>query len=164
MTHVLIAVDDSETSVTAARTAHHIFGDDARYTVINVASGSPVIWGDQALETGMVYPLALPGPGMVGGIPFSVVSPEHPDQANVDRVERAEQRAEDVAQSAGLPDARPIGDTGDAADAIIAAASEHHADVIVVGTHERNWFSRLFTSSVTQAVVRDSDVPVLVAR
>ena len=38
------------------------------------------------------------------------------------------------------------------------------ADVIVLGTHDRGWFSRLLTGSVSSDVLRHADVPVLVAR
>lgn len=164
MIHVLIAVDDSDTSIRAATTAHRIFGDEARYTVLNVATTTPVIWGDDALAYGMVYPLALPGTGVVGGIPFTVQQPGHPEQVAIDRIDEAEQRADDIAHEAGIPAARPVGETGDPAEAILAAAHDHDADVIVVGTHDRNWFSRLFGRSVAGTVVRESDVPVLIAR
>jgi nucleotide-binding universal stress UspA family protein len=65
---------------------------------------------------------------------------------------------------AGLDHAQPVGETGDPADAIIAAAREYEADVIVVGSHDRGWFRRLLNPSVSGAVVRDADVPLLVAR
>jgi nucleotide-binding universal stress UspA family protein len=161
MTHVLIAVDDSDTSLRAATTAHRLFGDDASYTVLNVATTTPVIWGDDALASGMVYPLALP---RAGGIPFTVQTPGHPEQAAINLIDEAEQRADDIAHEAGIPAARPVGDSGDPAAAILAAAHDHGADVIVVGTHDRNWFSRLFGRSVAEAVVRGSDIPVLIAR
>ena len=38
------------------------------------------------------------------------------------------------------------------------------ADVIVVGSHERNWFVRMFSDSVAKDVLRDAPVPVLVVR
>jgi nucleotide-binding universal stress UspA family protein len=161
--HVLIAVDDSETSVRAAHTAYRLFGDHARYTVINVATNQTVLWGEDALQSGMVYPLAVPGAGYVGAIPFQVAHTDA-DQAAIDRVADAGRRADDIAREAGIPDAEAVGDTGDAADAIVAAAHEHGADVIVVGSHDRGWFARLFTGSVAKTVVRDADVPVLIAR
>jgi nucleotide-binding universal stress UspA family protein len=161
--HVLIAVDDSETSVRAAHTAYRLFGDDARYTVINVATNETVLWGEDALQAGIVYPLAVPGAGYVGAVPFQVAGAD-PGQAAVDRVEDAGRRADDIAREAGIPEADAVGDTGDAADAIVAAAHEHGADVIVVGSHDRGWFARLFTGSVAKTVLRESDVPVLIAR
>src|SRR5215211_6813743 len=38
MTRVLVAVDDSESSVHAAETAHRLFGDDAEYLAVNVTN------------------------------------------------------------------------------------------------------------------------------
>lgn len=154
MTKVLIAVDDSATSISAAKTAHRLFGDDADYVVLNV-SPTPMVWGDDAYLYGVVYPVAIPMGG-ADGQPF----------AQSTRAQKAEavHTAEDVAAAAGLDEVTPIGDTGDAAHAIVKAATDHHADVIVVGSHERGWFSRLIMPSVSGFVIRESDIPVLVAR
>jgi nucleotide-binding universal stress UspA family protein len=57
----------------------------------------------------------------------------------------------------------PTRHVGDPAAAIISAASECGADVIVVGAHQRSWFGRLFSRSISGAVIRDAEVPVLVA-
>jgi len=163
MTHVLIAVDDNETSVAAARTALRLFGTEADYTVLNVADNAPVKWGEDALEYGTVYPLAVPGAGVMGGLPLVVRSTDSNDRTT-DRVEAAQQTAQELAHEIGLHEAAAVGDTGDPADAIINAAKNQKADVVVVGTHERGWFKRLFSSSVSDAVIRDAEIPVLVAR
>jgi nucleotide-binding universal stress UspA family protein len=167
MTHVLIAVDDTEGSIVAAKTAYNLFGDRADYTVISVAEQEPVYWGDDALGRGLVYPLAVPpvGSGLAAPMPLAVRPPDAPRDDDLPTpVDVAAQQAEHVVAEAGLHHAKPIGDTGDAADAIIAAARDYDADVIVVGTHEHGWFDRLFTHSVGEKVVRKADVPVLVAR
>ena len=163
MTHVLIAVDDNDTSVAAARTALRLFGENADYTVLNVAENVPVKWGDDALEYGTVYPLAVPGAGVMGGVPFVVRSTDASDRTT-DRVEAAQQTADELARDAGIEGARAVGDTGDPADAIISAARSQGADVVVIGTHERGWFKRLFASSVSDEVIREVEIPVLVAR
>jgi len=163
MTHVLLAVDDNETSVAAARTALRLFGEDADYTVLNVADNAPVKWGEDALEYGTVYPLAVPAGGVVGGVPLVVRSTGGNDRTT-DRVEAAQQTAQELAHEVGIHEATAVGDTGDPAEAIIAAAKSQHADVVVVGSHERGWFKRLFSSSVSDAVIRESEIPVLVAR
>lgn len=163
MTHVLIAVDDSETSVRAASTAHRLFGDDARYTVVNVAPHASLMWGESSLAVGGVYPL-VPMPGIHGGAPLGVATSTAPDEVEMERVDVAEQRAQDVATEAGIPGARPVGDVGDAAEAIIATAHDVGADVIVLGTHDRGWFARLVNGSVAGDVIRAADVPVLIAR
>jgi nucleotide-binding universal stress UspA family protein len=72
--------------------------------------------------------------------------------------------ATDVATSAALPAAESIGDVGDPAYAIIQAAHEHQVDVIVVGSHTHSWFSRLFTGSVSNDLLREADIPVLVVK
>ncbi len=163
MTRVLIAVDDSDTSLAAAHTALRLFGESADYTVVNVAQNSPVVWGDDSLQYGTVYPLSIPGAGVVGGVPFVIHTPNS-SGLDAERIEIAEQTADDVAHRAGLLNAEPVGDTGDPAEAIMNAAETHKADVIVVGTHERGWFKRLVSPSVSGAVIRDSEIPVLVAR
>lgn len=168
MTHVLIAVDDSDSSVTAAETARRLFGDTADYTVISVSESEPVYWGDDPLGSGVVYPLAVPpvGAGMgMATMPLTVRAPDRPPDADIPTpVEAAEQTARGVAAQAGIPEARPIGDSGDAAKAILEAAEHHHADVIVVGSHDRSWLDRLFNSSVADEVVKKAETPVLVAR
>jgi nucleotide-binding universal stress UspA family protein len=58
--------------------------------------------------------------------------------------------------------AEVVGLLGDPADEVIALAEERHADVIVVGTHERGWLSRLLTTSVADEVRSRSSIPVLV--
>ncbi len=47
---------------------------------------------------------------------------------------------------------------------IVAAAKEHQADLVVVGTHGRTGLSHMFLGSVAERVVRSSEVPVLTMR
>lgn len=50
---------------------------------------------------------------------------------------------------------------GNPHDDILAYATEHDVDVIVMGTHGRTGVKRALLGSVTENVVRHSDVPVL---
>lgn len=163
MTHVLIAVDDTDTSIRAASTAHRLFGDDATYTVINVAPNASLMWGETRLETGAVQPV-VPMPGLMAGMPLGVPVATAPDEVVSERVDDAERQAVHVAEEAGIVGAHPVGDVGDASEAILSAAHDFDADVIVLGTHDRGWFSRLINGSVSSDVLRQADVPVLVAR
>jgi nucleotide-binding universal stress UspA family protein len=149
---VLLAVDDSESSVRAARTAHDLFGDDAEYSVISVASTTPLMWGEDVMGWGVAYTLALPPPGHVGTTPFVL-----------QQIDSAAQTARDIAAEADVPVAHVVGDEGDAAHAIVKAAHEFGIDVIVVGSSDRSWFSRLVMPSTAAALMRESDIPVLVA-
>ncbi len=53
---------------------------------------------------------------------------------------------------------------GAAADAILAYAQECQADLIAMSTHGRSGLSRLLMGSVTEEVLRHSDLPLLVCR
>jgi nucleotide-binding universal stress UspA family protein len=53
---------------------------------------------------------------------------------------------------------------GDPPEAIAAAAEREAADLIVMATHGRSGFSRLWLGSVATQVVRRSSVPVLLIR
>jgi nucleotide-binding universal stress UspA family protein len=64
---------------------------------------------------------------------------------------------------AGLPEnTTALVVDGEAAQAIITAADDHSATVIVVGTHGRRGLRRLALGSVAESIVRASDIPVLV--
>ncbi len=170
MTQVLIAVDDSESSIAAARTAFALFGEDASYIVVNVADNTPMIWGGDALAWGVGYPIVMSPSGPALSEPASVPVDSNPTGAvavsEVDTapIDVAIQVARDVADEASIPNPQVVGEVGDPASAIITAAHHHQADVIVIGSHDRGWFSKLFSPSVTNAVVREADIPVLVTR
>lgn len=51
----------------------------------------------------------------------------------------------------------------DAVEAILSQAREHHADIVVVGTHERSWFSRAVHRSVAADVVNRAQRSVMIA-
>ncbi len=167
MTRVLIAADDSDVSVGAARTARSLFGDDADYLVVNVAETPALAWGEDSMMWGYAYPMAVPPlAGAAGGPPLVVRPAPPPASSDVppppSSVDVAEQAAESVAQAAGLAEATAIGEVGEASHAILEAAELHDVDVIVVGSHERGWFSRLLSGSVSTSVAKRSPVPVLV--
>ncbi len=157
MTKVLIAADDTETSVDAARHAHRLFGDDAEYLVVNVDRTNPNQYG-----WGYAYPVMMPMPYAVP--PMVATPPTGSGEHLHPSAEQAEERAEEVVAAARLDGAEVVGDVGDPADAILDAAREHQVDVIVVGSHERSWVARLFGGSVGKDVLRDADVPVLVVK
>lgn len=78
-------------------------------------------------------------------------------------VEQAlEQRAR-TSRAAGLL-ARALVRTGPPASTIAQAATDEHADVIVVGTHGRSALDRLIVGSVAERVVRLAPCPVLVVK
>ncbi len=153
VTTVLIAVDDSDTAVEVARAAHRLFGDAANYLVMHVG-GAPYV----GMTWGYAYPVRAPAmlnPPTWAGAPDSDVPTGEA---------LAEQQATDVANAASLPDATAVGDVGDPATAILQAGHVHAVDVIIIGSHDRSWFSRLFTGSVERDLMHDADLPVLIVR
>lgn len=163
MTQVLIAVDETEHSLHAAKVAYQLFGENASYTVVNVADESPMMWGGDSLMWGVGYPVLMAPTGLVGVAP----RPAAGAGAAVPEVEStpidaAMQVALDVATEAELPHPQVVGEAGDPALAILEAARHHQSDVIVVGSRDRSWVSRLFVPSVTGSIVNEADVPVLV--
>ena len=47
---------------------------------------------------------------------------------------------------------------------ILEEAQQWHADLLVIGTHGRRGFSRLFLGSVAEAIIRMASIPVLLIR
>ena len=47
---------------------------------------------------------------------------------------------------------------------IIRAAEELHADLIIIGSHGRTGFKKLFLGSVAQSLLGESHVPILIVR
>jgi len=44
------------------------------------------------------------------------------------------------------------------------AGDKHDVDVVVIGSHERGWFSRVFSGSVEQDLMRTGDFSVLIVK
>jgi len=85
------------------------------------------------------------------------------DEAEQDQAHRV------IGKAVGLATARGISAkgrviAGNPDDALIAAAQQQAADLIVLGSHGRHGLRRLFLGSVAEGVVRKSPVPVLVVR
>jgi nucleotide-binding universal stress UspA family protein len=137
MTKVLIALDHTEASAHAARTAVTLF-PGATLLAINVAQ-MPVPW-------------VVEGYGAVYSLP-----PNWPPPIETLRAALA-----DDCESAGLPAAELIAESGDPAHHICTAADEHGVDVIVVGAHHKGMLRRLVDPSVSLEVIHEAHRPVLV--
>jgi hypothetical protein len=78
------------------------------------------------------------------------------------------ERVQKIARGAGLT--LPAGALkahariGKPADALSQVAADYDADLIVVGTHQRQGLDRLLLGSVSELLVRSASCPVLVAR
>jgi nucleotide-binding universal stress UspA family protein len=137
MTTALIAIDDCPESDDVMASAQRLLEPDTRFIVVSVVS--PVYISSIAPEAMMVMP----------------------------DVSELRDEAERLVQEAGSHlDETPTTEAlvGDPVDAICASAREHGADVIVIGSHDRGWFSRVLDPPLRDRLVREAPCPVLVVR
>lgn len=145
VTRVLVPIDFSPSARAALEYATFLAGKfDAELTVLHVWEPPGYIGPD----TLALLPVAAGQPGW--------------DQT------RAEV-ARDVERFMTKAPARPKRlsiriEAGEPSDAILAAASDGGADLIVMGTHGRTGLARLLIGSVAEAVLRRSSCPVLTLR
>lgn len=154
MTVVLLALDESEAAIEAARQAHRLFGSEATYLALNVAE-TPPSWGPVPPVRGAIY--AYPY-----GAPYPLVEEEIAPVPVTETLDEARETAHVLAEEAGIA-AAPVGELGNPTAAILAEADEHNADVIVVGATAKNWWRRMIDGSVANDLVRESTRPVLIA-
>ncbi|MDW3221156.1 MAG: universal stress protein [Acidimicrobiales bacterium] len=144
---ILLAADDDAASYEAALIVSDWFPDDASVV---------------ALHVGAVAPSTAPAtPAVIGGLGYPVVALPalRAEQGRIYREAR-----EIAARAAATTDGAARTATGDPATTIVEVAEEIGADLIVVGTGDRSWLSRLLNPSVSAGVLRDASCPVLVVR
>lgn len=127
--------------------------------------------GVMALEGGVHQVAAVPGAELhlVGVVNRGGLGPfdKKTDLTTLDRVRLELERYAKKAISAANAGEMPVyahARAGNAAAEIAGLADEQDIDLIVVGTHGRHGFKRLFQGSVAEHVVRDAPCPVLVVR
>ncbi|MDZ7676212.1 MAG: universal stress protein [Acidimicrobiales bacterium] len=145
---VLIAVDHDRESRDAVAFAKNLLDEDDHAIVVNVASFDI-------------------GPAMA----MASYSATYADPAIDHRLhmigDEAEEAAEDVAEGAVESlggSAEPRVEFGDVADRICQVAEDEAVDLVILGTHDRGRFARLWFGSVSDLVVHDAPCSVLVVR
>lgn len=134
--HVLCAVDISEDNITVAiRAAEQARQDNARLSLIHVVEYIPVDLSNE---------LVLPQ------------QQEIEDQL----IERAKKVLHNLARELGMDNVSENVVCGSTKSEILKYASDHEADLIVVGRHGRHGFSRLL-GSTANAVIHDAPCDVL---
>jgi len=51
---------------------------------------------------------------------------------------------------------------GDFAESILKTAKEMHADMIIMGSHSRNWLENIVMGSVTEKVLKHTSIPLFI--
>ena len=69
-----------------------------------------------------------------------------------------------AAEQAGAPHVSTSTVRGEAAPAIVAEASRHHADLIVIGAHGQTGLTRFLMGNTAEVVLRTAPCPTLLVR
>ncbi len=145
--HALIATDGSEVSLDAARKGLELLAPD-HVTLLTVADTSI------AEDSG------------AGGFASNLLTPEESEQARDSILHEGSHDLTATATALGLDpatvDTRLV--EGASGQMIVHVAGEVGADVIVVGSHGKGWFKRVVIGSVSEYVIHNSQIPVLVIR
>jgi hypothetical protein len=168
----MIAVDGSELDAPLAATAYRLFGDDAQFWAVNVrpqvddgvtpaSTMFPAMYGGSFIGFGTVYPFLAPNPYDVRVTEVTDVSGVTGEQNVPDRTTMVPEEASVPADSA---DTAGLAEAGDPPAAILRAAHANDVDVIVVGDHDRSWWSKLIEPAVSDELLDRSEIPVLVVR
>jgi len=142
--NVLIATDGSDTAITAARSGLSLFPADAHVTLVTVVPPEE-------------DPLA-----MAGGFEGPLMTEEEAHDIRERDLASGREAVERTGAALGPSAERDVVTGTDVADAICRYATEHQADVVVMGESDKGWFRRALEGSVMQQVLRHSPCPVLI--
>jgi nucleotide-binding universal stress UspA family protein len=143
---ILVATDGSDHAVEAASRGVAVLGAADTVTLLCV-----------------VHTPAVVSSGMESGFAGGMATPEVVDAAWVSAKEEADESIDRTI--AGLPDGLTIErriETGEPGLAVVAAAEELGADVVVIGSRGRGAIKRALLGSVSTHVVHNAPCPVLV--
>jgi len=138
---ILVAVDQSENAKRALKTA---------------------IWLAKSTGARLIAVHVVPPPPVAEGVAPTTL--ERLEKAYLSMGSRI---LADLAWEAGTKHGFKIEtllETGDAREKILAAAKENSADIIVIGSRGMGRIGRLLLGSVSQSVVQNARIPVLVVK
>jgi nucleotide-binding universal stress UspA family protein len=142
--NVLIATDGSEAAVAAARSGLTLFPSDAHVTLVTVVPPEE-------------DPLA-----MAGGFEGPLMTEEEAHDIREHDLASGQEAVDRTGAVAGASAEREVVTGSDVADTICRYATDHQADVVVMGESDKGWFRRALEGSVMQQVLRHSPCPVLI--
>lgn len=148
---ILIAVDDGAESRDAVAFAKRLMPDDTHVIVLNVAQYSITPYGTM---------------GSLGGdFGDAILTAESLEASVADADAQAERTVHELSTTIGDEEhVEERVEHGDAGPKICEVAAEEEVDLIVLGTHQRGRWSRLWFGSVSDHVVHHAPCPVLVVR
>jgi nucleotide-binding universal stress UspA family protein len=149
MKKVLIALDYDPTAQKIAETG--FFWAEcmkARVTLLHVIA-------DQAYYSSLEY---SPITGFAG---YMDMSNDHLDSID-GLINASQQYLEKLKVHLGGKKILTLVKEGEFADTILKTAKEIHADMIIMGSHSRNWFENIVMGSVTEKVLKHTTMPLLI--
>lgn len=142
---ILVATDGTQAAIDAARKALNLLRPDAEIVLVSVV---------HAYEDPMEE---------AGGFEGPLMSPEEAEAEYQRELANGEAALQRTASALGkATDTRLIPAAEDPGHAIVDAARELHADLIVLGSIKKGFFLRLLTGSVGDYVVYHAPCPVLI--
>jgi nucleotide-binding universal stress UspA family protein len=151
---ILIAYDGSEAARAAVSEGGALFAP-GRVIVLT-------IW-----EPALAEFMLLPSPSGAGGtmLPYDPSLAREVERSNEEHAQAIARGGAELARAAGFDaEALAIEDTSSPAQAIVAAAEEHHARAILVGSRGLRGLKAKLLGSTSSEVLRDAACPVLVVR
>ncbi|HEY3833789.1 MAG TPA: universal stress protein [Acidimicrobiia bacterium] len=145
MSHVLITTDGSDLALSAARAAFAIVPTPEKVTILAISEATPELVSDG------------------GGIEGPTMTPAEVDKVITDGNRHADSAL--LGLSVLVPQGVPVDrilEHGDPGATICMVAEHIGADVIVIGSHGKNWIKRVLLGSVSEYVVHHAKCPVLV--
>ncbi|KWA18942.1 universal stress protein UspA [Burkholderia territorii] len=140
--NILVALDGSDTSSRALDAALNLASETgARLTPVYVVD------------------FLVPAYDMYGYDPSILIDAFREEGLRVTEDAAKHMKARDVAGTPQISNVAPAGE--DVAQRIVGLAGEINADLIVMGTHGRRGFQRLFLGSVAERVLRQAKCPIL---
>ena len=146
---VLIAVDDGDQSHDAVEFAKRTLPPDAEVIVLNVAQYAVSAAGTM-------------GTFAMGAYGDAMLTTETHERLAQQAEEEARRTVDEAGTLLGADDRRIA--HGDVGPTICSVAEEESVDLVVLGTHDRSRWARLWFGSVSEHVMHHAPCPVLVVR
>ncbi len=146
---VLIALDYNPTAQKVIETGYSFAKSmEAEVTLLHVVT-------DPMFYASVGYSPVMGMSGYIDVSPIQLESVEGLKQASVQFLDKTKKHIGDNSIKTLVKD-------GDYADAILSAAKEMHADIIVLGSHSRKWLENILMGSVTEKVLHNTKIPLFI--
>ncbi|MDB5278171.1 MAG: hypothetical protein JWR61_3126 [Ferruginibacter sp.] len=149
MKRILIALDYAPAAQTVAETAFAVFENQhTEFALLHVVT-DPTYYGSTVYDPIM---------GFGGYTNLNLMEPDVLETLKKSSYEFLEQSKKHL----GGNNINTIVREGDASTSIIEVAKEIKADVIVMGTHSRNWLEHILLGSTAESVLQHTGIPMFI--